>query len=65
MTSVLKHGVHHEELTIMVLVMVLIMVLVMVLVLVLVMTKLTTILLKGTQVEFKDPNECDTFLKSS
>ena len=24
-----------------------------------------TILLKGTQVEFKDPNECDTFLKSS
>ena len=26
---------------------------------------LYTILLKGTQVEFKDPNECDTFLKSS
>ena len=24
-----------------------------------------TILLKGTQVEFKDPNECHTFLKSS
>ena len=24
-----------------------------------------TILLKGTQVEFKDPNEYDTFLKSS
>ena len=23
-----------------------------------------TILLKGTQVEFKDPNECHTFLKS-
>ena len=26
---------------------------------------LFTILLKGTQVEFKDPNECHTFLKSS
>ena len=27
--------------------------------------RLVTILLKGTQVEFKDPNECHTFLKSS
>ena len=45
-TSVLKHGVHHEELTIMVLVMVLIMVLVIVLVMVLVMVLVLVLVMK-------------------